>query len=216
MSSIYRDATDQFAVDSWTQGPFHLLAYLNPSLSAVGFGSYREDGGRVQMAAALPLSPGRRLPKSSVGPLYPIVWPGRGKTIAPPLAQYCPPETACFTSELPNPLTSCRYSLPAGLPIVMQLGPGTVTPKIAISRISSGATALEHCVIDETSYVNPDSVQQASMRAHLKELSAVVLVPKNPLRRGRAYTVHVEANGSTFNWTFNAGTAAVNGAAAAR
>jgi hypothetical protein len=207
MSSIYRDATDQFAVDSWTQGPFHLLAYLNPTLSAVGFGSYREHGGRVQMAAALPLSPGRRRPKSSVGSLYPIVWPGRGKTIAPPLAQYCPPDTACFTSEIPNPLTSCGYSLPAGLPVVIQLGPGTVTPRIVVSRISSGATVLEHCVIDETSYVNPNAVQQASMRAHLKDLSAVVLVPKSPLRRGRAYTVHVEANGSTFKWTFNTGAA---------
>ncbi len=216
MSSIYREATDQFAVDSWTQGPFHLLAYLNPTLSTVGFGSYREDGGRVQMAAALPLSPRRRLSKSAVGALYPIVWPGSGKTVAPPLAQYCPPDTACFTSETPNPLTSCGYRLPAGLPIVMQLGPGTVTPKIATSRISTGATAVEHCVIDETSYINPDAEQQGSMRAHLKELSAVVLVPKSPLRRGRAYTVHVEANGSTFDWTFNTGAAATASLAASR
>jgi Cysteine-rich secretory protein family len=208
MSSIYRNATDQFAVDSWTQGPFHLLAYLNPTLSEVGFGSYREEGGRVQMAAALPLSPGRRRPRSAVVPLYPVLWPGHGKTITPPLTQYCPADTACFTSEIPNPLTSCGYSLPAGLPIVMQLGPGTVTPRIKTSRIATGPTALEHCVIDETSYINPDASQQAAMRALLRDLSAVVLVPKHPLRRGRTYAVLVEANGSPLTWTFKTGAAA--------
>jgi hypothetical protein len=207
MSSVYRDSTDQFAVDAWTQGPFHLLAYLNPAVRVVGFGSYREDGGRVQMAAALPLSPGRR-PKRDVAPLYPVLWPGNGRTIAPPLAQYCPADTACFTSEVPNPLTSCGYSLPAGLPIVMQLGPGTVTPHVTTSRISTGNTALEHCVIDETSYANPDPSQEAAMRAHLRDLSAVVLVPRYPLRRGRTYTVHVEANGSPLTWTFKTGAVA--------
>jgi hypothetical protein len=205
MSSIYRDATDQFAVDAWTQGPFHLLAYLNPTLSEVGFGSYREDGGRVQMAAALPLSPGRRLPRSAVSKLYPITWPGKGTTIAPPLTQYCPPDTACFTSETPNPLTSCGYTVPAGLPIVMQLAPGTVTPKIALTRISTGATTLEHCVIDETSYVNPDLSQQRAMRVLLRDLSAVILVPRNPLRLGRAYSVRVDTNGLSLNWSFSTG-----------
>ena len=205
MSSIYREATDQFAVDSWTQGPFHLLAYLNPTLREVGFGSYREEGGRVQMAAALPLSPGRRLPRSAVVPLYPVLWPGHGKTITPPLTQYCPADTACFTSEIPNPLTSCGYSLPAGLPIVMQLGPGTIRPRIKTSRIASGAIAVEHCVIDETSYTNPDASQQEAMRSLLRDLSAVVLIPKHPLRRGRPYTVQVEANGAPLTWTFKTG-----------
>ncbi len=116
MSSIYWEATDQFAVDSWTQGPFHLLAYLNPTLSAVGFGSYREDGGRVQMAAALPLSPGRRLPKSAVGSLYPIVWPGRGKTIDPPLAQYLPSRYGMLHERDTKPAHELRLWPAGGTP----------------------------------------------------------------------------------------------------
>jgi hypothetical protein len=35
------------------QAPFHAVGILDPELATTGFGSYREEGGYVEMGAAL-------------------------------------------------------------------------------------------------------------------------------------------------------------------
>lgn len=191
---------DQFAVDAWLTGPFHAVGVLDPKLKEVGFGSYREAAPGIQMAAALDVIRGRRTTTTAK---FPIAWPGNGKNIAAPTPESCPPGTACFWGENPNPLTSCPgYLAPAGLPIYLQIGAGTVIPKVTSHTLSSGGVALEHCVFDETSYKNPDPASQTLGRNILNSRSAIVLIPRQPLPIGQKYDVQIVTNGATRKWSF--------------
>lgn len=125
---------------------------------------------------------------------YPVMWPGGGTTT--PLKAY-------GGNESPDPLTSCPgYASPAGLPIILQIGNGNVTPSVGDHSFTDGSAALDHCVFDETSYTNPDSGTQALGRSVLNSRDAIVLIPRSPLTTGLPYTVSVTANGQTYSWSF--------------
>ena len=105
--------------------------------------------------------------------------------------------------EFPNPLTSCPgYQRPVGPPILLQIGPGDQVPVVTDHSFSQDGQELEHCVFDETSYVNPDN--QDTGRHLLDSRDAVVLMPRKPLEVGKAYTVRIVVNGQTVSWTFTA------------
>lgn len=183
--------SDNFAIDSWMQAPFHALHILNPALKQVGFGSFREEDGGLQMGATLDVLRGQAEPQSSV--VYPIYWPGKGATV--PIGLHW--------GEYPNPLTSCEgYTSPAGLPILLQLGQGALPPNVTAHSLKQGDTQLEHCVFDENSYQNDDAVAETLGRGILNSRDAIVLVPRTPLNPGSSYTVSITANGSTYTWTF--------------
>ena len=68
-------------------------------------------------------------------------------------------------SEWPDPLTSCpgisaSYWDPSGPPIYLQIGSGNKVPAVTATSLRQSGTALEHCVIDETNYINPNSRTQ--------------------------------------------------------
>lgn len=185
-------ASDQYAIDLWMQAPFHSVGILDPALHKVGFGSYRETDGGLQMGATLDIL--RGLGELPAPVSYPVVWPGDGATV---------PLTKHF-SEYPDPLSSCPgYEPPAGLPIILQIGPGNLIPNVTAHSFKRGSESLEHCVFDETSYHNPAAGSQSLGRAILGSRDAIVLIPKNPLLSGETYSVSLTVNGKTTKWSFS-------------
>jgi hypothetical protein len=191
MGSYDATSSDRRAIDSWMQAPFHAVGILDPALEQVGFGSYRETDGGLQMGATLDVVRGIGGIPASIA--FPVSWPANGVTV--PLTK--------FWGESPDPLTSCPgYASPAGLPIVLQLGPGNLTPVVSSYSFSQGGTALESCVFTEGTYSNPDPTSQDLGRAVLNERDAVIMIPRVPLTPGASYTVSITANGQTYTWTF--------------
>lgn len=192
MVSSNVNTSDEYAIDLWMQGPFHAVGIIDPKLALVGFGSYREAIGTWQMGATLDVIRGRgSLPPSVV---FPVKWPADGKTVG--LNSY-------GGNESPDPLASCSgYTAPSGLPIILQLGSGSVTPNVTGHSFMQGSTALEHCVFDETSYTNPNSSLQTLGRSVLNSRDAIVLIPRQPLTRGATYTASITVNGQTRTWSF--------------
>ncbi|MBI1295872.1 hypothetical protein GC175_13035 [bacterium] len=191
-SSYQVDATDVYAIDSWMQAPFHAVGILDPRLAQVGYGVYREAGGGRQMAAALDVIRGISSLPSDIQ--FPIVWPADGTTV--PLTEHW--------GENPSPLTSCPgYETPSGLPIILQLGSRQVVPNVTGHAFVQEETPLEHCVFDETNYINPDPAQQDIARRILDSRDAIVLIPRQPLTPGATYTASITVNGSTYIWSFN-------------
>jgi len=180
------------AIDSWMEGPFHALGILDPALSQTGFGSYRETNGGYQMAGCLDVL--RGLGSIPAGVTFPIRWPRAGGVM--PLLSY-------NGNEFPDPLTSCAgYTAPTGAPILIQLGPGNVTPQVTAHSFRQGATALAHCIYDETNYTNPNGSDQSLGRGILNSKDAVVIIPRNPLVSGVTYNVSITANGQTHTHSF--------------
>jgi hypothetical protein len=205
MASSSSSDSNEMAIDGWMQAPFHAVGILDPGLLKTGFGSYREDDGGLQMAAALDVIQG--LGSIPLTVTFPIKWPGDGRMV--PLTSHW--------GETPSPLTSCPgYSVPSGLPIILQIGSGSETPTVTAHSFSSEGVPLEHCVFDETNYVNPDSVLQSTGRSILGVRDAIVLVPKNPLTPGAVYAVSITANGQTHTWTFSVSSPTTSGAVLVR
>jgi hypothetical protein len=182
---------DVWAVDAWMQGPFHALGLLHPSLERVGFGIQRDGGGKIQTAAALDVMRGRTA--NGTGQTFPIVWPANGATVP----------IGTSTLEYPDPLSTCLdYANPAGLPVIVQLGSGQVTPRVTASWFMDGKRALRHCVFDENTYRNGNKVDQRLGRSVLDAHDAVVLIPRDPLQSGHTYRVIIDTNGQRIDWTF--------------
>lgn len=186
------EASDLYAIDSWMQAPFHAVAIIDPALNRVGFGSFREPEGNLRMGATLDVLRGRAAIPDSIK--YPIIWPGNGATV--PLGLHW--------GEYPDPLSSCPgYSSPSGLPLIVQLGPGNVTPNVSAHSFRQGNNQLEHCVFDETNYANQDTAQRDLGRNILNARDALVLIPRQPLQPGASYSASITANGQTYTWTFS-------------
>jgi hypothetical protein len=183
--------SDEYAVDYLMLLPFHGLGFVDPRLQVSGFGSYREEDGGIQMSAAVDVIRGIRW---SPPPRYPVMWPTEGALV---------PFDRFPGGEYPNPLTSCPgFSVPAGLPLLLQLGTGSITPQVTAHGLTKDGVALEHCVFDETTYVNPDAAAQSTGRAVLGARDAIVLLPRTPLEVGETYTASLTANGQTYTWSF--------------
>ncbi len=185
---------DSWAVDEWMQAPFHALGILDPALQQVGFGIHRAPNGPIRTAAALDVIRGRRaVPASTV---YPVLWPGNGSFVL----------LTTHKSEHPDPLASCPgFQAPAGLPLIVQLGPGRAAPSVTGSWIIEGTRAIDHCVFDQGTYKNLDAVQQRLVRRILASRRAIILIPRTPLRPGARYRAVVEVNQRRIEWTFGAG-----------
>jgi len=191
MTSTSLATTDQQAIEEWMAGPFHSMGILDPSLTQVGFGSFRQSMPGEQMAAALNIIAGRG-PTTTAA--LPVLWPGNGSSV--PLLAYS-------GGESPDPLASCPgYSAPAGLPIVMLFGSNATTSVGAFS-IFTGGHPLDSCEFDATNYSNPDGAQQSSGRALLAARAGVVILPRSPLRAGTTYSMSVAVNGMTYGWSFS-------------
>jgi hypothetical protein len=186
-------ASEEWAIDLWMQAPFHAVGILDPKLHSTGFGIYSETKGGYQTGASLDILRGRR--GLHAGVTFPIVWPGPGSSV--PLTSYI--------AEYPDPLSSCPgYVAPAGLPIVVQFGTGSVAPAVTASTFSSSGMFLDHCVFSETSYVSDDPTQQDLGRSILASRNAIVIIPKTPLTPGVSYNVSLTTAHRALRWSFSA------------
>jgi len=178
-------------IDGWMTGPFHGLGMIDPQLTQVAYGSYREADGGIETGVTLDVIRGIN---SNSSPQYPVMWPANGKTVS--LRQF-------GGNEYPDPLTSFPgYTAPTGLPIYLQLGYGNVTPNVTAHSLTQGNIPIEHGVFDETTYRNPDPSTQQSARSLLNERDAIVMMPRNPLIPGN-YTASITSSGQTYTWSFN-------------
>jgi uncharacterized repeat protein (TIGR01451 family) len=194
--------TDFYAIDLWMKGPFHAIGMLDPQLQAVGFGSYHEAGTGSgitdwKMAAVLDVIDGLVDPVPS-GISFPIMWPGDGAIVY--LRSY-------DGSESPDPLVDCPgYLASTGLPILLQVGDGSVMPPLTVSNTvitQRDGSSVEHCEFDELTFTYPDPTQEAIARSVLGARDAVVLIPRFPLTPGERYTVTVTMNDNTvYQWSF--------------
>jgi hypothetical protein len=199
MVSSSISSSDNFAIDLWMSGPFHGIAILDPQLEIVGYGSYREDFGDWKMGACLDVSRGRISTEPPPG-TYPVMWPGNGQKTS--ILHY-------RGTEWPDPLSSCPdinadYWNPSGPPVYLQIGSGETTPNVTATSLKQGNTDLEHCVFDETTYVNPSSSVQNTGRWILNTRDAIIIMPKYPLEPGKTYSVSITSNGITYLWSFSA------------
>lgn len=192
LGSTSTQLKDQTAIGLWMAAPFHALGILDPRLQQVGFGSFREQDGGIQMGAALDVLRGREaIPE---GLQFPISWPADGSTVS--LNSY-------GGGEYPDPLSPCAgYQTPVGLPVILQVGPGDTHPNLEKHTIRQGMTELAHCIFDETSYTNSDEGAQSLGRRLLSSHDALVLIPRQPLIPGRTYTVSITADGKDYTWSF--------------
>lgn len=179
-------ATDRSFVDEWMTAPFHAVAILDPRLTAVGFGSFRDAAAPVPAAAVLNVLDGRTGPNARGV----VVFPGENSTV----------RLTSYGREWPNALTSCPgYRFPAGLPLIVQF-PWAM--EITHARLTRGAEVLELCTYDGSSYTNPDPEAQQVARDSLLGRNAAVLIPRVPLERGAEYTVAVTTTMWNVSWKF--------------
>jgi len=191
MASSDIEASDRYAVDAWMQAPFHAVGILDPALIKVGFGSYREADGGLQMGATLDIL--RGLGEIPQAVRYPVMWPTNGATV--PIGDHW--------GEYPDPLTSCPgYRSPSGLPVILQVGSGNLAPVVGSHTFLQGKTPLDHCVFTESTYTNPDKAAQELGRAILDQRDAIVLISREPFIPGASYTVSIEVSGQTYSWSF--------------
>jgi uncharacterized protein YkwD len=179
------------AIEGWIQTPFHRLWELNPALQRAGYGESCSGKACVE---ALDVESDIPALMAMPQPLkQPIEFPPPNSTI----------KLRTLESEWPDPLASCPgYTLPAGLPITLQLGPFT-EPKLAaysLVRDRSAATPLEVCGFTADSYTNPDPSQAGKVRDVLRIFGAIVIVPRAPLEPGR-YTVSITSD-RNYTWNF--------------
>jgi len=179
--------------DYWMSASFHAVPLLDPQLQQVGYGEYRDASTGFGMAATLDVQRGVRDLPADVQ--FPITFPkDGGETWI----------TSFSLPEFPNTLAGCPgYSQPSGAPIIVMIGSGDETPRVASSEILRDGTPVAHCVFTEATYTNNNSYWQGVGRTILDERDAVVLVPRAPLEVGSSYEVTVVVNGQEISWQFN-------------
>lgn len=186
--------SDSAAIDGLVEGPFHALSLLDPSMTTVGFASYRDSHQALETAADVHLgaSWGAARPTGSA----PMVWPADGATTnLRHIAQ----------GEHPDPLSPCPgYNASAGVPVLFALGAGASGTTIGGHSLLRDGSPVESCVYDASSYVNPDAASQTTGQEILGMYNAVVLVPRQALNPGSTYSVSLDVNGQTYHWSFKA------------
>jgi len=183
----------EWAFNYWISAPFHATPILDPQLATTGFAEYRDPAGVItRVGATLDVERGRGpLPE---GVSFPILWPGDGSVTW--VLRYSLP-------EFPAALSHCAgYSQPTGAPIILQIGDGSLTPRVTATALYKDGQPIDFCHFDETTYTHPDDWIQRSARLILDQRDAIVIIPHAPLLPDATYAVRVDANGQTYTWSF--------------
>lgn len=193
-ATVWYEAPPEWAIDYWMTAPFHALPMLDPQLTSVGFGWYREQDGGIVFAANMDVQ--RGLDQALVDFSYPLTFPRDGGSVW---------VRQSVLTEWPDPMTSCPgYVRPTGPPLILQAGTGSGKPAIGGSSLRSGEQVLDHCIFGESTYSNPDAASQQSGRRILDVRDAIVLIPRLPLQPDKSYTVSLVVDGQQVTWSFNA------------
>jgi hypothetical protein len=181
------NASDRSFVDLWMAAPFHAVGILDPRLTAIGYGAYRNPSAPIPAAAALNVLSG--LTGASTREV--ITFPGHGSTIG----------LTSYGREWPSPIKSCPgFGANAGLPLIVMLPDAERVINAGLSRRSED---VEVCSFDGTTYTNPEPAAQEVGRTTLANRNAIVVVPRNPLASGSTYTVTVNTSVRMVTWSFS-------------
>lgn len=174
------NAPDEQSIDWWMAAPFHALGMMDPRLQSTGFGADREGPALFKAGFTLDVLRGN----PGTGGTYPVYWPGNGQTV--PLRTY-------NGNESPDPLSACPgYTVPAGLPVFLQVGSNVATSATVHTFTGSG-TPLAHCIIDSNT---------PNVGSGLKWRGAVIVIPQQPLQPGVLYVVTLTVNNLPYTWSF--------------
>jgi len=191
------------------------FAVLDPQLAAVGFGIYCQKDDCVGVivyrrgltkSQFLALYEGNSMDWNAMLGTMPFTVARLRKPIEFPDPAVPFPSRAFRGGEYPDTLASCHgYSVPTGVPIVLELGASSEgqNVKVSSSSLSEDGAQVETCAYDATSYANPDGSQQSRSREVLHDYGAVVVIPKNPLEPGHQYTVSIVADSQPYTWSFS-------------
>ena len=177
-----------WAIENWITGPFHRMWLLNPALHEVGYGQYCSSGicaAALNVRSGIDADPGRAAP---------VMYPPDRDTIRN--GKFSAEET-----EWPDPLATCGYHTPTGVPISLQIG-GSAPAGLESFSLTRNGTTVTSCAFDAASYKSADPVAQDRVRKELAQFAAIVVVPKEPLVPGATYTVNIKAGGQNFSWWF--------------
>jgi len=183
------DVDDAWAIDIWISGPFHAIGILDPLLARSAFGIYHEQSAAasaIHTAATLDVLRGRG---GSPGVItFPVLFPGNGSVM--PLDRF-------QGNESPNPLATCGFAAsqdaPTGAPIIAQFA---TPPTITATSLTRDGVAVDHCEIDGTKTLDGIAAQVLAAR------NAVVIMPKDVLKKGSRYDVAITNGGSSVSWSF--------------
>jgi len=191
IDAVYTDPPETpqspWAIENWITGPFHRMWLLDPALHRVGYGQYCEKG---ICAAALNIRGG----VDGTAAAAPVMYPPDRATIGN--GKFSTDE-----AEWPDPLTTCGYHTPTGMPISLQLG-GKGPVRLGEFSLSRNGVAVPSCAFDASSYKTRDPVALERVQKQLAHFGAIVMVPKDPLVPGATYAVNITASGQPYSWWF--------------
>jgi FHA domain-containing protein/cysteine-rich secretory family protein len=192
VDAVYSDPPEtpevSWAIDNWITGPFHRMWLLNPALRQVGYGQFCEKG---ICAAALNIQSGIEADPEATAP---VMYPPDGATIRNG-------KFSVEESEWPDPLATCDYRTPTGMPITLQIG-GSAPAGLEEYSLSRNGVSVASCAFDASSYRSSDAVAKQRVKSQLAHFAAIVMVPKEPLVPGATYRVKITASGQNFSWWF--------------
>jgi hypothetical protein len=191
------------------------FAVLDPQLVTVGFGIFcdKDDCAGViiyrrglSKSQFLALYEGNGMAWNPMLGTMPFTEARLRRPIESPASGMQYPSRAYRGGEYPDALSGCHgYSVPAGVPIVLQLGAPIEGDDVKVSSntLTENGSPIETCAYDATTYANPDGYQQSRSRELLHNYGAVVVIPKNPLQPGHLYTVSIVADSQPYTWSFS-------------
>jgi Cysteine-rich secretory protein family len=175
------NATAKNHIDLWMTGPFHAIGVLRHGLRTTGFGLCA-NGDTSPWRSAATLDVLRGIDYSAARPSSPIVFPGRGATVA----------MGRFITESPNPMSMCGWSGEAGLPLIAMM-PGGVGG--ANASLTGPGGPIETCVLHPG---NTSGIGQGILASE----NAVIVMPRVVLTAG-TYTATVTSTGGSITWSFS-------------
>jgi hypothetical protein len=161
---------------------------LNPALHQVGYGQYCEKG---ICAAALNIHSGV---DAEPGAATPVMFPADRSTVRDG-------KFSADEAEWPDPLATCGYHTPTGMPITLQIG-GSAPAGLEEYSLTRNGTPVTACAFDASSYKSADPVAAQRVKQQLAQFAGIVMVPKEPLVPGATYSVKIVASGQSFSWWF--------------
>jgi class 3 adenylate cyclase/tRNA A-37 threonylcarbamoyl transferase component Bud32 len=196
--------------------PFTSLRLLDPQLREASFG-----GGCLSGNCAAVLSVTRGLARPVRLRLYEPTGGGGDEAGGSPTPveahlkepfQFPAPEQttmilAYHGGDWPNPLAACPgYTTPTGPAIIIQLGaePGA-PPSVSSHTFERAGLRLEHCAIDANAFAAVGGPAGVAGSRLLREMGAVMLIPREQLAPGATYNVSIAAGGKNYSWSFLTG-----------
>jgi hypothetical protein len=179
--------SEQDAIEQWMQAPFHALGILDPRLKTTGYGQFTDHGATYAWLNVI----------SGMGPLpadtqFPIFWPG-DHTATTLLSHW---------GEVPEPTHSCPgYPTKSGLPLLVQLKPG-VSPNVTASSMLEADVPVQHCILTAENFKYEDAAWQTTARSILSARNAIIILPRDPLKKGFLYKMSITVSGTQYDWSF--------------